>query len=200
MRNYNCNKCRDKNWLVECACGCNIVITLRNRKCIERKFINGHKNQKGSNNPSWKGGRAHHHGYWHLWMPDYYRSSKVGYVPEHVYFYEQYHKLCMLPWGEVHHIIPVKKGGSNLPYNLMGMMKKDHVRMHNKNNKYNYNKHIDTSDRRCYSCRTDKTYIKKPKKKSHTPCPIWHHLPWDKINWYCDKCARRERHNNKIKI
>lgn len=80
-------------------------------------------------------------GYWQLWMPEHNSASKDGRVLEHVYFYEQYHKVCMLSWGVVHHIIPVKDGGSNMPWNLKGMMFRDHMILHHTGNKYNVGRH-----------------------------------------------------------
>lgn len=167
-----------------------------------RRFIKLHNlkrfQQRGSKHPQWKGGRRKNGKYYMLWLPDYYLSDKNGCIYEHVYFYQEYNKCCLLQWGHVHHIIPIKKGGSNLPWNLQGMTKQQHARLHAIGNKKNYNKHKDTSDRICHICRSKITTMGKPNgKNTKTPYPRWHHLPWDKINWYCNKCTMNIR--NKFK-
>lgn len=138
------------------------------------RFVSGH-NSKGSQNPNWKGGRRKFGEYWYLWIPDYHHSHK-NHVREHVYFYEQFHKCCMLPWGDVHHIDENKE--NNMPWNLVGMMKSEHQKIH----------HIkDMSGRFCKYC-NGKTYLN----------------PYGLENWYgneidgfvCRTCYDIERKKN----
>ena len=117
-----------------CECGCRTLMPFIDKNARCNKYIKGHHwylpKYKGMNNHHWKTGRIlHYKGYWSLYLPHNYKANKKGYVIEHVYFYEQYHKCCVLPWGVVHHITPVKDGGSNMPWNLRGMMKQDHDKL-----------------------------------------------------------------------
>lgn len=87
--------------------------------------------QKGDKHPYWKGGRYKDvNGYWVLLKPDYFSSMKGGYVLEHIFVYQEFHKCCMLPWSVVHHIIPIKDGGTNDILNLQGMIKGQHDVLH----------------------------------------------------------------------
>jgi hypothetical protein len=156
-----------------------------------------HKSLKGQDSPAWKNGRSKSHGYWRLWMPDYFSSHKDGRVHEHVYNYQEYHKLCMLPWGDVHHIDGNKS--NNMIWNLQGLMKREHTSIHSKGNRFRRGKHIYTSDRFCYICKSKTTTIRKPDNKIKTPCPVWYHLPWDKINWYCHNCVMKDYYRRKKK-
>lgn len=141
------------------------------------------------NHHAWKGGRKFNkeEGYWSLYLPDYFSADKGGYVRENVYIFQEYHKCCMLPWGDVHHKDFNKE--NNKISNLIGLMHSKHLSLHK------LGKHKDTSDRRCYRCKSNKTNFKAPNLKSgnKTPYPRWQHLPWDKINWYCDRCYTNEK-------
>lgn len=114
------------------------------------------------------------------------------YIGRHVLVMEEYlsilfDKEIFIPKGwDVHHIKPMKEGGNNALINLELITRKDHRRIHMIGN------HIDTSDRRCFNCGSDKTFIKKPNGKDHkTPYPVWNHLPNDKVNWYCGRCWQK---------
>jgi hypothetical protein len=139
-----------KGYYKHCECGCGYLI-----KCIKRngkfvRFVSGH-NKKGINNPNWKGGRYLDklNGYWMLYIPDYFSADERGFMREHVYFYQEYHKVCVLPWAVVHHIDENKQ--NNMPWNLQGMTRKQHTKLHNPK--------LDTSDRFCSKCE-NKTSIK----------------------------------------
>lgn len=136
-----------------------------------------------SDNNDTGGSRLKQRNYWLLYMPTYYKANKSGYVYEHVYFYEQYNKCCILPWGNTHHIEPVTpEYCNNMPWNLQCMMARDHTSLHSRG------RHKDTSNRRCYRCKRNKTRIMKPVGEMRTPCPQWMHMPYDKKNWYCYNC------------
>lgn len=51
-------------------------------------------------------------------------------------------------------------------------------------------KHItDKELRQCAECNSYETGMYQPKWAGHkTPYPHWNHLPWDKVNWYCNIC------------
>ncbi len=152
-RLFNCFRCRDKNWLNGCGCGqCNKIIFLRNKRGREIRFAEGHNiiflHNRGETSSHWKGGRCKCNGYWYLKIPGYVSSNTNGYVREHVYFYQEYHKCCMLDWGDVHHTDGNKD--NNMPWNLQGMMKAEHTKLHQKK---------DVSGRVCLLCNSKETYV-----------------------------------------
>ena len=166
---YKCLRCKDSNWLIQCKCGnCNNIIFLRNKRGKFLKMINGHQH--------WKGGRRKLGGYWQLWLPEYYRSGKGGRVHEHIYFYEQYYKVCILPGIDVNHIDG--NPDNNMPWNLVTMKHGDHTRYHNNKGKNWFKK--DMSSRRCKFCNSLKSYTDK-KGYIH-----WYGNEID--GWICYKC------------
>ncbi len=84
IRRWNCYKCKDRNYLVECACGkCGNVICKYNKRGTLRQFISGH-NQIGKRNLAcWKGGRFLENGYWLIQRRNHKRADSKGYVFEH---------------------------------------------------------------------------------------------------------------------
>jgi hypothetical protein len=161
-RIFNCLRCRDKNWLVECGDGCGEPIPLFSKKGNPRMFVNGGHSQTGKQSPNWKGGRRLRGKYWTIWKPNYLRNQKEGYVNEHVFLFQEYHKCCMLAWGEIHHLDghPEMDDGNRME-NMIGVMKAEHVRIHMLGNQY---RKTDMSNRRCSDpdCKSpDKTYINK---------------------------------------
>src|SRR3982751_1399970 len=89
-------------------------------------------------------------GRWFIYEPDYFSSYKGGLVFEHVYFFQEYHKCCILPWGVVHHKNFDKE--NNMIWNLEGMMNKNHSSLHVTKDK---------SKRKCKKCNSNKTYVTK---------------------------------------
>lgn len=189
---YFCKRCKDRNWLVECSCGtCGQILFRRDKWNSIHYYKKAHHligkpkepSMKGENHYNWKGGRKLHRGYAYLHMPEYYRSEKSGYVPEHVYFYEQYHKLCMLPWGHVHHIEPVRKDYcNNMIWNLQGMMSKHHIGNHKIGNKNNLK---DMTNRFCLLCESKTTLMNKKKGYYY-----WYEY---KDGYLCNVCYNRNR-------
>lgn len=191
---YFCKKCLDRNYIKQCECGkCNEILFLRDKKSRIRRFKRGHDKKgrpflfakKGSEHYNWKGGRKKHEDYWMLLMPDYYRSDSLGYVPEHIYFYEQYHQCCLLPWAVIHHIIPVSKDYcNNMPWNLMCMLQSEHMTIHKKGKP---GKEKDKSDRFCKFC-GGKTISLKCKANGK----YYEHWYGNKEDgWVCHKCYKR---------
>jgi len=166
---YFCYNCYDQNYLIECACGCGGVLNKYGKNFIKKLFIKGHNNKfrdmstasKGMNHFRYKFGRYKYKNYWILTgMKNYPNANKKGRILEHVYNYQEYHKCCLLPWGVVHHIIPVSRDYcNNMPWNLMGMTRSQHMRLHTKKN---------MSGRFCKICKTSET----TKRKSNGQ-PIW---------------------------
>lgn len=176
---FNCNKCKDKNWLIGCKCKCGGILFNRDKDGIIREFLFNHhfnlpenlKDQWGVNNDNWKGGRTKKGDYWYVRIDN-------KYEPEHVYFYEQYYKVCVMPWTVVHHIDENKE--NNMPWNLMTMIWGEHTRYHHG---------IDMEDRRCSN------------KNCTTPIDEY------SDNWYydkdrkliCNRCYLRDYRKNKKK-
>ncbi len=88
--------------------------------------------------------------YWYLYKPEYFSSYKNGCVQEHVFVYQEYYKLCMLPWGDIHHIDDNPSAeGANRIENLQAMMHSKHAKLSHS---------VDMSGRKCSRCETTETY------------------------------------------
>lgn len=170
-----------------CNCGCGENLkNLKNKEGKIIKYIQYHSIKKLRYSrrlaSTYKNGRIIRSGYRKLLIPNYISSDKQGYVNEHVYIYEQYHKCCMLKWGDVHHINKNKL--DNKISNLQGMMHSKHIKFHMEGNNYG-KKNI--NGRLCSKCGSTKTYITK------RGCHHW--LKDGKNRWLCIKCWRS---NNKV--
>ncbi len=125
-----------------CECNCGTLISVINTKgrfsryAYRHNFINislnpGNRDKTGPNSSNWKGGRTRDRNYWFLLLPNYFSSAKNGRIYEHIYFYQEYYQCSLLPWGVVHHIIPCSKDYcNNMPWNLMGMTRSAHQKLH----------------------------------------------------------------------
>lgn len=168
-----------------CRCGCNEYIGIINGHYLKKYKLNHHtKNKeglKGSLNGNWKGGRTKKKEYWYLKIPDNIHADKEGYVAEHVYFFTQYNKCCMLKWGVVHHID--ENPENNMIWNLQGMLQSRHISHHSKK---------DLSDRRCLICDSKYTSYKIRKGIKHY---IWFIY---KYGFICNKCYMKI-YNKKLK-
>ena len=83
---------------------------------------------KGSLNHNWKGGiHINNYGYREIRRPDH-RLSRNSYVLEHIIIFEEYHKCCVLPWTNIHHIDENRQ--NNNIENLQGMTRSQHMRYH----------------------------------------------------------------------
>lgn len=137
-----------------CACGCKQPTKIRNGK--HNKFINGHQ-RRGKHNGKNGNGRWLVNGYWHIYKPDYFSAYDNGVVKEHIYIYQEFHKLCMLPWGDIHHIDETPEAeDANRIENLQGMTKSHHMILHRHDKKIK-----DMSGRVCKICGTDSPYTRK---------------------------------------
>lgn len=159
---YFCLKCKDRNWLIECGDGCEQVLSRTDKRFRPRKYLYGHYQRQsiGELNPNYKGGRIKSGYYWILYLPNYFSSNKQGRVYEHVYFYQEYYKICVLKWAIVHHIDPVTEDYcNNMIWNLTTMMRSDHIKFHNTTTRVYTKKN--TYGIRCSICGSDNTYIRK---------------------------------------
>lgn len=125
LRDRHCVKCKDKNFLIGCKCGCGGIRTLRDKKGREKQFIYHHP--RGYT----KGGRSRYinnEGY--VMIRAYNRKmSYRNFVLEHVFVYETLHRCCLLPWTVVHHLNGNRE--DNQPENLELMSKSKHNTHHN---------------------------------------------------------------------
>ena len=120
-------------------------------------------------------------------------KSDNGWVYQHILVMEAKLGRYLKEGEEVHHDNEIKT--DNRIENLVLMTKSEHMSHHRKGkSSHNKGQHIDTSDRVCHLCGSDKTYKKKPSDNTTnvTPYPVWYHLPHDKENWVCEKCYKRE--------
>lgn len=138
-RQLYCKKCKDKNFLIECKCGCDEIRALIGARGEPVMYINGHYGRRnlrkgsvgGEGHPSWKGGRfVTQAGYVLVKAEGHLRaSSNHGYVFEHILVYERYHSCCLLPRAVIHHINGNKQ--DNRPENLELMSNSGHTTHHN---------------------------------------------------------------------
>jgi hypothetical protein len=135
-----------------CECGCGKVTNIHRGKY--NRFIYGHatKGKKFTrlkpNN--WKGGISWANGYLKIHRPKHHFADKHGYIRLHRFVYEYFHKCCLLPWGEIHHINGIKT--DNHKHNIILISKTNHLKIH---------KIKDMSLRICVLCGSDKTYVDK---------------------------------------
>jgi len=139
--------------------------------------------QTGDKNPNWKGGRYKDgRGYWYIKRPNHPFSSKRGYVQEHRLVYEHYLSILFdediyIPKiYDIHHIIPVKKGGTNALINLELLSKPEHVSLEHS---------IDHSKTICLLCGSNETYMRENRN--------------NRVDWYvykngyiCSKCYGKQ--------
>jgi hypothetical protein len=83
----------------------------------------------GEKNVNWKGGISLHHSSGYIMVLKY-EDGKRKYVLQHRLIYEEYYKVCLLRWTDVHHINGNKH--DNRIENLIAMMHVEHTRMNNK--------------------------------------------------------------------
>lgn len=161
-----------------CRCGCSTEIQIKNASHNFLKIYHkGHHRRgadfgyiTGQNNKWYKTGIRYRHNYRYILMPDYFSAQKDGYVVEHIYVYQEYYKVCILPWTEIHHKDPVREGWcNNMIWNLLLLSKSEHRTL-------DRTKNMDA--RRCSKCGKTKTYVKKNGR------PMW----YGKIELLCKRC------------
>lgn len=143
-----------------CKCGCNEDIPIRSKSRKLQKYQFGHRCrlQTGELAANYKGGERKFGPYKGILRSDHPNAMKDGYVLNHRLVYEHYLKILFdedvyIPLShDIHHIIPVKEGGTDALINLEVKTKKEHVRYH----------HIkDMTGIICSICGSDKTSMIK---------------------------------------
>ena len=170
---YKCLNCRDRNYLIECVCGCGEIIFLRDKQSRIRRFKKDHNTKKGLNHPMWNGGiKKTVSNYNFIWNPNHPNSNSDNYVYEHVLIMSNFIGRP-LKKGEIVHHIDGNRQNNNIN-NLQLMTNKEHMRLH----------HLkDMSNRICFKCKSNETYRWK-----NTNRPLWHYI--DK-KLYCNTCYCR---------
>lgn len=199
-KKYNCNRCKDKNWLVVCACGkCDDIITRFDKSYHERKYMAGHYHPKNpphhkmEKHPQWKGG----HYYSSISEYHYTRLSDHpykthGYVVNHRLVMEQYLKILFdedvfIPREYyVNHINLNKQDNSLINLEIVTPGQHDDARRIS----------LDMNDRRCATCHSMKTSTYKTKNLGLRGS--WTKHPTIKGGWECMNCyMNRYRHKYK---
>lgn len=116
-------------------------------------------------------------GYLTIYQPDHHFADYVGRIRLHRWVYEHFHKVCLLPWTEIHHINGIKT--DNHKVNLMAVSRSEHRRIHGIGNKH---RQKNMSGRICLLCKTDKTSMNKK------GCLLWHMF---NDGFVCSNCYMR---------
>lgn len=99
-----------------CYCGCGEKTKLATQSSVRDgwikgqpiKFIRGHNNGSGKNNPNWKNGKTIHKCkstcYFLIYLPEHPRSNHKGYIMEHILITEKINNGPLPRGAVVHHI------------------------------------------------------------------------------------------------
>ena len=104
------------------------------------------------------------------------QATLKGKIRQHRLVYEEYHKCCLLPWTDVHHLNG--KRDDNRIENLEAMMHGQHTKITHRK---------DYSNRICDKCGSNKTFVYKNGR------PLWAKNPDNKLVWLCHTCYEYKR-------
>lgn len=192
-RYRNKNK-HENSPMIECACGCQMLLHSINHKGLNIRYIKGHQ-PSGDKHWNWKG-YYYCNGYKFVFAPYHPFTNIRKCVREHRLIYEKHYNCCLLPWIEIHHINGIKK--DNSIDNLLPVTTSEHMKIemignkHGIGNKGHTGMFIDMSDRRCSNPRCknpDKTSMRKGGR------PSW--LNDGKGGFLCGNCHQKEYRDRK---
>lgn len=163
-----CNRCKDKSFLIECACGCGGVRALRNKRGEKRTILIGHRIRK-----DWciRQGR-----YW-LKRRDHPMADACGYVRRYWLIYEESRNCCLLAYAKVHH-----RDGNPLNdvwYNLRALWNGQHTTVE-RTGRHQFV----PGSRQCVDCGSRTTHIRPDNGYPH-----WYRTGDGKYK--CMKCYKR---------
>lgn len=172
--------------LIYCACNCGQQLEEFDKYGRRRRFIKGHNNilrvgtanpnfgKRGPETSTYKTGRTKSGDgkYWVL-SGKYgsHGADKLGRIYEHIYVYQEYHKVCLLKWTHIHH--KNKNGLDNRLSNLVAVLAKQH--------KKTYHPKKDTTNTFCLVCGGKTTVDKRGYDR-------WHRY---QDGYRCDVCYKR---------
>lgn len=140
--------------LIECHCGCKMMIHKLGTDERIRKFVRGH-HVIGDKNPRYNGYKSiDNDGYRLLYKPDHLNSRKWGWILEHRYIVSKYLGRPLKKDELIHHINENRL--DNRLSNLMIMTRQEHQHHHIS---------VDISDRFCSKCGSNETRSTKNKYK-----------------------------------
>jgi len=137
-----CRKCFDKNWLIECKCGCGGILFKRSRDRVLKYYLHGHffKGKKkdfqtGDKHWKWNGGiKTDKDGYLLIYSPTHPHKDSQCRVREHILIMEKHIGRYLNKTEVVHHINGIKT--DNRIENLMLFENHSkHLKFENKNRK-----------------------------------------------------------------
>jgi hypothetical protein len=114
----------------ECSPECPVMIKSIQHNGMPNKYANGHngKFNRGKKNGMFKQGfQDLTRGYRYLLFRDHPFCNSRGYIMFHRVVYEMFHKCCLLPWADVHHLDENVR--RNHPENLQGLLKSQHSKL-----------------------------------------------------------------------
>lgn len=171
----HCSRCKDKNFLISCACGCGGVRTLRTKWGDVCRYLPSHSPRCPHKSDLVRNGRYYIH------RPEHPMANYRGLVARYRIVYEEYHRCCLLPNVEIHHIDG--NPSNDQIANLKPMHQPEHMSLEVRSRGPRY---LIPETRICADCGSTKTRI-----DSHNGRPHWYKT--DEGKFRCRKCADKER-------
>ena len=94
-----CQRCKDKNYLIDCACGCGGIRALRTKWGDICTSLIGHRKRSDEGTEFYN--KVHNRYY--VKKPNHPRADASGRVRRAWIVYEESHNCCLLPGVNVHH-------------------------------------------------------------------------------------------------